>query len=95
MSTKEPSKAYDLGYCDGAEAVETLHPTLDAVNAWFAPGHLLPDESLINALETPRLAAALGITVEQVEARGDDWQTALDEYNAGYQAGALDTIPTK
>ena len=40
---------------------DTLTP--DQVEAWFAPGTVDPDESLINACNTRQLALALGLKI--------------------------------
>jgi hypothetical protein len=84
--------AYESGYEDGEEKVGDEAATAEQVEQWFAEGTLDPDEALINACGMPRLAKVLGLTVEQVNTRGVEWNAALDQYNRGYRAGARSAV---
>lgn len=76
------------GWNDGVDAVrENLEPG-DDINTWFRSGHLAPDEGLINACTQEQLAEVLGLTCDQIAARGEEWDRALSAYNRGFEAGA-------
>lgn len=84
--------AFLSGFSDGATQVNDFSPTAEEVESWFFPGKLNPDEELINNCTTPRLAMVLGLTVTQVELRGDDWDDAIEAYNRGYRTGAREAV---
>ena len=80
--------AFSNGYSDGQDAAHEQGANAETIRSWFAPGSVLPDESLINALQSDRLAAWLGISIEQLNERGAAFSTACEEYNAGFREGA-------
>jgi hypothetical protein len=86
------TKAYEAGKSDGRTVALEEGPSQEEIGNWLAPGKVLPDEGLINACETPRMASILGLSVEECTARGDAFFSALDAYNHGYQVGAVETI---
>ena len=87
------TRAFDSGKDDGADRVQQDRANNGGgpveVDSWFRSGQLLADEALLNALvSSSERAESLGITVEQVEAQGAEWDTALSDYNRGFEAGA-------
>ena len=45
-----------------------------------------PVESLINGVEKERLGVLIGLTVAQIEERGEAWKAAISAYNEGFLA---------
>jgi hypothetical protein len=80
--------AYNNGIADGAAAVREQGAGAADVIAWFAPGEPAQNEGLVNALAPDELSRVLGITVADVEDRGDAWDIALESYDRGYRTGA-------
>ena len=85
--------AFDSGKDDGADRVQQDKIANGgqsvSVDSWFRAGQLLADEALLNAVvSSSDRAEVLGLTVEQVEAKGAEWDAALAEYNRGFEAGA-------
>ncbi len=94
------SKAYKQGRSDGAEQFRealdeqrneeagSREDAASLVASWFSPGQVKADEGLINALSPGPLAAELGVSEQDVEDGSAEYRRALDEYNAGFEAGA-------
>lgn len=78
--------AFESGKSDGADRVQEDRRSSGKtpnVSEWFGIGGETADTALINALSGVDLARALGITVEQLEERGTDFDAACADYNAG------------
>lgn len=77
------------GEFDGRQVVRDDRTTTpEVVEEWFRPGVMNPDEALINACTSAELARVLGLSLADVEARGDEWDMAIAAYNEGYRVGA-------
>ena len=91
----ERSLAAQAGYHDGTEWANETNPSRSEVNDLLRPGHVYPDESLINALESTKLAKVLGISVRDVKNRTNAFHDACGSYNQNFQLAAtrfLDAI---
>lgn len=84
--------AYESGRVDGRAVALEDNPSREEIESWLTTGNVLPDEALINACETPRLASVLGISSTECKVRSDAFFAALADYNRGYQVGALEAI---
>lgn len=85
------STAYKAGFEGGGHArtdAEVMGTIVDreCLEQWFRPGQETPDVALINALGMAETAECLGVTSTE----GPAWERALEEYNAGFEAGVRD-----
>lgn len=86
--------AFDSGFQAGISWIDDERrnePSKTIRASDYTGGSTEPDEGLINACSPEQLAQVLGLTAEQVGARGDDWYAALAEYNRGWRDGVRES----
>lgn len=87
--------AYESGRENGNTWLAEERPSREEMAAALAPGQLGADEALLNGCTEAQVAAALGLSREQVEERGEEFRVACREYcegNADAIRAAIDSL---
>lgn len=87
--TKKQTTAFKAGRSDGITYANETSPSRETVENLSKQGNVPPSESLINAIDSTKLAKLLGIKATSVTNRTDGFYDALAEYDRGFKAGAL------
>lgn len=89
---KKQTTAFKSGRSDGITYANEESPSRTTVESLGKQGHVPPSESLINAVDFPKLAKVLGLKPTSVTNRTEGFYDALTEYDRGFKAGALTVL---